>query len=652
MIGPALAAFMIATAQAGSQGNDSLRSPFSGFETRILPNGLKVWYRHAPDLPDVAVSVTVPYGWDQDPDGYKQLAHFTEHMLFTDRSGMSELELKTAMDRRGGSRNGMTYDDHTAYIARVRSEHGAFALRWIHTLLTPPLLRPDLIERQRTPVMLEVNARAPGPLEKLGAMVVNPPMLRPPGYWRREFDLPSEWERRDSNWEGIQRMDSASVREFLDRYYVPSRMTLTITGAIAPDSVWAIVAQTYALIPPGRAPPPLPGPRDPERERRSFSWGFQPNVSVSYRFKSYQPSARDEVVAMFLASYLSRRLNEQLRFGPRKAVYGVSASRRARGRASEFTISANVRKSEYAFARGVIEKEIAALRDGTVSDSAFVRGRDVAVAMMRTSYNTAAAIDGLVVGSLYARDVHADFPDLVKEFESLTRTDAVRHAGRLFDRSRQVTSVLDTAPLSESVLIMIGLLVAAVAFLLARALLIRPLPMASLRYVARIRRPIAHRIVFTALIAIASIFVLRVAFAPLHALYVSSLVQLPSFYVQWSLLAIAALVPIMALIGIRAWIPAKVLVFEHGVAIKAHGFRSEFIPDAEIAEASLTDLSGLYRRIGLRGLVRTRIMTPALLSPAVFLAQRDGRSWLFRSRDTAELMAAIELASGAGAENV
>ncbi len=273
-----LAAVVLHASRVAAQ--DSLRSPFAGIETRVLPNGLKVWYQYAPGLPDVAVSVTVPYGWDQDPEGYRQLAHFTEHMLFTDRAGMSELELKDAIDRRGGTRNGMTFNDHTAYFAHVRREHGLFALRWVHTLLTPPLLLPELIERQRTPVLIEVNARAPGPFDRLIARVVNPPSLRPPGYWRREFDLPSEWERGDDNWTSVQRIDSAAVRGFLDRYYVPSRMTLTVIGNLPADSVWSIIAQTFATLPPGVAPPPGPIPRDPGRERRDSRGPFsQPSPS-------------------------------------------------------------------------------------------------------------------------------------------------------------------------------------------------------------------------------------------------------------------------------------------------------------------------------------------------------------------------------------
>jgi predicted Zn-dependent peptidase len=81
-------------------------NPFSGFETHFLSNGLKVWFKQLPDAPEVSVSVGVPYGWDADPVGKEELAHPTEHILFSDHDGQTEQEIKEAIDGLGGRRNG------------------------------------------------------------------------------------------------------------------------------------------------------------------------------------------------------------------------------------------------------------------------------------------------------------------------------------------------------------------------------------------------------------------------------------------------------------------------------------------------------------------------------------------------------------------
>ena len=88
-------------------------NPFSGFETHFLANGLKVWFKSLPDAPNVSVSVAVPFGSHWDPRGKEGLAHFTEHMLFSDHEGRSEQEVKDAIEVLGGRRNGFTTADHT-----------------------------------------------------------------------------------------------------------------------------------------------------------------------------------------------------------------------------------------------------------------------------------------------------------------------------------------------------------------------------------------------------------------------------------------------------------------------------------------------------------------------------------------------------------
>ena len=117
-------------------------NPFSGFETHFLSNGLKVWFKRLPDAPDVSVSVGVPFGWDSDPEGKEELAHLTEHVLFSDHDGQTEQEIKEAIDGIGGRRNGYTTPDHTWYYVTVSKEHGRFAIEWLSRLVSPHTMDP------------------------------------------------------------------------------------------------------------------------------------------------------------------------------------------------------------------------------------------------------------------------------------------------------------------------------------------------------------------------------------------------------------------------------------------------------------------------------------------------------------------------------
>ena len=86
-------------------------NPFANFETIILPNGLKIWYKYLPNDTNVSISVNIPYGSDQDPIGKEELAHFTEHMLFSDHLGRTEEQIKKEREDLGGSRSARTFFD-------------------------------------------------------------------------------------------------------------------------------------------------------------------------------------------------------------------------------------------------------------------------------------------------------------------------------------------------------------------------------------------------------------------------------------------------------------------------------------------------------------------------------------------------------------
>ena len=119
-------------------------NPFSAFETHFLSNGMKVWFKNMPDAPNVAVSIVVPVGQDQDPMGMEEMAHFLEHMQFSDHMGRTTEEIKKEVDDRGGEWNGFTATDRTFYFVHVGQEHWEFALDWMYHLISPHAMESDV----------------------------------------------------------------------------------------------------------------------------------------------------------------------------------------------------------------------------------------------------------------------------------------------------------------------------------------------------------------------------------------------------------------------------------------------------------------------------------------------------------------------------
>jgi len=65
---------------------------------------------------------------------------------------------------------------------------------------------------------------------------------------------------------------------------------------------------------------------DPDRRRATSYWGFGPNVRYTARHKLFDSDAEDDLMVLFIRDLLRRRLNQRLRYGEQKAVYGLQVT--------------------------------------------------------------------------------------------------------------------------------------------------------------------------------------------------------------------------------------------------------------------------------------------------------------------------------------
>ncbi len=254
-------------------------NPFAGFETHYLSNGLKVWFKRLPEAPNVSISVGVPYGWDADPRRKEELAHLTEHILFSDHEGRSEEEIKDAIDAIGGRSNGFTTPDHTWYYVTVAKEHGGFALEWLSRIVSPHTVDADVLERNRVPVALEIDAQPREFFESVWALL-NPAWLVPSDFWEREFGMETRNARQYDRWASLQRITPEDVADFYDRHYVPEAMTLTVIGDLDPIEVLAISERTLGSLVKRPVPPEGRDRRRPRPTAGHFLLGLRPQRAI------------------------------------------------------------------------------------------------------------------------------------------------------------------------------------------------------------------------------------------------------------------------------------------------------------------------------------------------------------------------------------
>ena len=277
-----------------------------------------------PGQGNAALSVTVRVGSDRDPLGKEQMAHYLEHMQFSDHLGLSTREIKKQIEDQGGVFNGSTGADRTFYYVHIKKDNALFALDWLYRVISPHEMKPDVVERERYPVEVEVGAKPREIMDWVDAVYVNPPYLRPPGAWKREFGIQTTEARDFYTYRSLRSITPRELRQFYDRHYSPARMTLTVIGDLDRDAVLGLVNGTFATLRQAQEPPAAPTATDAGRSRSTFFWDARSNISYTRRIRFASMTARDELMLTFIGRFLGKRLNDRLRFGEQKAVYGIS----------------------------------------------------------------------------------------------------------------------------------------------------------------------------------------------------------------------------------------------------------------------------------------------------------------------------------------
>lgn len=628
--GLALAALSGAPVEAQQSGPSN---PFAGFETHFLSNGVKVWFKQLPGAPNVSVSAGVPVGSDADPPGKEQLAHFTEHMLFSDRDDRTEQEIKEAVEGIGGRRNGFTYRDRTWYYVTIGREHGLFAIEWLAGILSPHEMDQAVVDRGRQPVENEIRARPREFFDHLVA-ALNPGWLAFPDFWEREFGVERLRAPFPDMWRSLQGITPEDLRGFYDRYYSPAVMTVTIVGDLDRDEALARARRTFGSIPARPAQRWATTAEDPGRGRSTYQWGFQSTARYQSRHKLFYANADELLTAMFVRDLLNRRLNQRLRYGERKAVYGASANLVMRGPAAYLQVSSRIDEDDYDFASAIIDEEMEYLRSGSLGTSEFEADRAAVIERLRGANRTAESLNAWTRQVFYDPAIFSDFPDVLSFYENLSQSQVASFAAHAFDESRQVLSVSRTQPVSQGMAVVVVAVLVWITLRVVAWALTRPVQMKDIRYVAHFRLPVVLRTAYALGMAALVLALGRIAAVGIGWGMDRWLLPVDDYVIQHAGIGSILVILLAGSAVLAAWPPRKLLIFEDHIRIKSRAWRSRALKADDIEEIVLERGFDVWRS---RRILRSPPLAFGLIRPGIHLRPVKGRSYFFRSRDTTEL---------------
>ncbi len=463
---------------------------------------------------------------------------------------------------------------------------------------------------------------------------MTPEWLTAPDFWEREFGVPRLRPPLVDQWKSLHRITPDDLHQFYDRHYAPEAMTVTVVGDLDRDSALATLERTFGAVPARPWSPWSLAVRDPGRGRTSYDWAIQSTARYSSRHKWFDASADDVLTMLFVRDLLGRRLNQRLRYGERKAVYGASVRWVRRGRASYLEIASRIDRDDVEFARNVIDEEIELLRAAGHDAVDFESDRTALVERLRASNQTAEALNTWTRTTFYDRGIFVDFPDVISFYRGVTQSRLASFADELFDESRTVLDITRVEPMSQGLMALVVVMLVALTLSVLADWLTRPIRMRGIRYIARFQLPVPLQAAYFLGTSAVALLVVRVGgegVVRVLELWVGGVDQ----YLVQRLSAALALVLMLALVVlIMTSAPRKLLVFDDHLRVKTRGWRSRILAHGDVAEISARRFAQVWLSADL---LRGPPLAFGLYRPGIFLRPTSGRAYFFRARDTDEL---------------
>lgn len=345
------------------------------YEQYSLPNGLRVILAEDHSTPIVTINLWYNVGSANERAGRSGFAHLFEHMMFQGSAHVKKGEHFQLIERAGGTMNGTTNEDRTAYFETLPANRLNLGL-WLEADRMRSLaITQENFENQRQAVKEERRLRVDNQ-PYAPALVEGMTLL---------YDSTDCFAYAHSVIGSMADLDAARVEDvqaFFDLYYAPNNATLTVVGDFDPAEVKKLIQEYFGDVPRGREPPRVecrysfaPGPK-------RINWDDQhanlPAVLLAFRVP---PHAHEDTPALnHLATILgggeSSRLHKKLVRDSRVALASAAQldARRLGGALMLYAV-ANQGVSPDSLER-LLLAEIAAIRERGVTEEEVVKARN------------------------------------------------------------------------------------------------------------------------------------------------------------------------------------------------------------------------------------------------------------------------------------
>jgi predicted Zn-dependent peptidase len=206
------------------------------YQMTTLPNGVRILTEEMPGMSSAALGIWVATGSRAERASESGAAHFIEHMLFKGTPDLTAAQLAERMDAIGGQFNAFTTKECTCFYARALKSHLPEALNLLCGMFFESKFDENDVQMERGVILEEMGMYEDDPAdlvyERLNAAVFKGCPLARPILGKKST---------------LEKMTGASLKDYMTRNYLPSRVIVSLAGSFDSAIVEEIKARFSAL---------------------------------------------------------------------------------------------------------------------------------------------------------------------------------------------------------------------------------------------------------------------------------------------------------------------------------------------------------------------------------------------------------------------
>jgi zinc protease len=253
---------VVAAAVVWSAGPEAAsRPPKFVYQRLQLPNGLTVILNQDRSTPIVNVQLWYHVGSKDEKPGRTGFAHFFEHLMFKGSKNVEPEQHTSIVASVGGQANAYTNEDTTVFWETVPAQFLPLVLWMEADRMATLRIEQDTFVREREVVKEERRMRIENqPYGRLNEII-----------YEQAFTVHPYRHPVIGSMEDLNAATLADVRDFYATYYVPSNVTVVVSGDFDVTEATNLVNQYFGRVPKAAKAVPRDIPREPKpvKERRT-----------------------------------------------------------------------------------------------------------------------------------------------------------------------------------------------------------------------------------------------------------------------------------------------------------------------------------------------------------------------------------------------